>query len=117
MAAAAPVEMKGGTVKQSLDAASITLQNILGMECNPVVGLMGVPCINRNALGAINALMSAEIVLAGVESVIPYDEIVDIICKVGRNQPLQCTAKGGLATTPTGLDIMKHIHDGKYIKE
>jgi len=117
MVAAAVVEMKKGTVKQSLDAASIALQNVLGMECNPVGGLMEIPCINRNALGAVNALMSADIVLAGVESVIPYDEVVEKTYEIGKNQPLQCTAKGGIATTPTGIDIIKHIHAGKFIKK
>jgi L-serine dehydratase len=110
MAAAAVVEMRGGTPRQALDAASISLQNILGMECDPVAGLMEVPCINRNALGAVNALMSADIVLAGVDSVIPFDEVVDAVYETGRFRPVQCNGTGGLATTPTGRALRDHAH-------
>lgn len=105
MAAAAIVEMKGGTVSQALDAASITMQNILGMECDPVAGLMEVPCITRNSLGTLNAIMSAEIVLAGVDSVIPFDEAIDATYETGRFRPLQCNGTGGLAITPTSKKL------------
>jgi len=108
MAAAAIVELKGGTVKESLDAASISLQNILGMECNPVAGLMEVPCINRNGMGAINALMSADIVLSGVESVIPLDEVIEVVYETGRFRPMQCNGNGGLAVTPTSMKILSY---------
>lgn len=101
MAAAALVELRGGTVAQSLDAASVTLQNILGMECDPVAGLMEVPCITRNALGAVNAILCTDIVLAGVPSVIPLDEVLDAVYETGRLRPVQCSGTGGLAVTPT----------------
>ncbi len=110
MAAAAVVEMKGGTPGQALDAASISLQNILGMECDPVAGLMEVPCINRNALGAVNAVLSADIVLAGVGSAIPFDEVVDTVYETGRFRPVQCSGAGGLAVTPTGLALRDRFH-------
>ncbi len=105
MAAAAIIEVNGGTVKQSIDAASLTLQNILGMECDPVAGLMEVPCINRNALGAVNALMSSEIIWAGVNNVIPLDEVIETVYEVGRFRPMQCNGSGGLAITPTSKKL------------
>ncbi len=109
MAAAAVVEMKGGTARQALDAASISLQNILGMECDPVAGLIEVPCITRNALGAVNALLCADIVLAGVESAIPFDEVVDAVYEIGRFRPVQCNGTAGLAATPTGRAIEQRV--------
>lgn len=112
MAAAAVVEIKGGTPRQALDAASIGLQNILGMECDPVAGLMEVPCINRNALGAVNAILSADIVLAGVDSAIPFDEVVDAVYETGRFRPVQCSGAGGLAVTPTGLRLRDRFRTG-----
>jgi L-serine dehydratase len=111
MAAAAVVEMKGGSPRQSLDAASISLQNILGMECDPVAGLMEVPCITRNALGAVNALMSADIVLAGVESAIPFDEVVDAVYETGRFRPVQCNGTAGLAATPSGRALAVRVRN------
>lgn len=113
MAGAALVEMKGGTPEQAMDAASITLQNILGMECDPVAGFMEVPCINRNALGACNALLSGDIVLAGVQSVIPFDEVIDAVYETGRFRPLQCNGTGGLAITPSSQKILCDKKKGK----
>lgn len=105
MAAAAIAWMRGARVQQSLDAAAIALQNILGMECDPVAGLMEVPCITRNALGAVNAVMSADLVTMGINSVIPLDEVLDAVYETGRFRPVQCSGTAGLAVTPTSRKL------------
>jgi len=109
MAAAAVVEMMGGSPPAALHAAAICLQNVLGLVCDPIAGLVEVPCEHRNALGAANALISAEMALAGVASIIPFDEVVEAMYRVGHSLPceLRETALGGLAGTPTGQRIKK----------
>ncbi|CCJ32787.1 L-serine ammonia-lyase, iron-sulfur-dependent, subunit alpha [Caloramator australicus] len=111
MAAAAVVEMAGGTPEQALHAASIAIQNILGLVCDPVAGLVEAPCYLRNSSGAVNALTSADLALAGVKSIIPFDEVVDAMYKVGKSLPFELreTALGGIASTPTGQKLMKDI--------
>ena len=111
MAASAVVEMLGGTVEQCFHAASFALLNIMGLVCDPVAGLVEFPCALRNASGVTNALLSADLALAGVESIIPFDEIVDTMYDVGRSMPasLRETALGGIAATPTGEEIKKRI--------
>ncbi len=104
MAAAAAVAMFGGTPRQSLDAASIALSNLLGLVCDPIAGLVEAPCQSRNAIGAANALTSAETALAGIKAVIPFTEMSDSMYRVGCKLPseLRETALGGCAATPTG---------------
>lgn len=104
MAAAAIVELYGGTPEMAFDAAAIALKSILGLVCDPVAGLVEVPCSKRNATGVVNAMACADMALAGVRSVIPFDEVVDAMFKIGRAMPvtLRETSMGGLATTPTG---------------
>ncbi len=111
MAAAAVVEMAGGTPEMSLHAAAIALKNILGLVCDPIAGLVEAPCAKRNASGAANAMISADLALAGVKSIIPFDEVVDAMYKVGRSLPMELreTALGGMATTETGKAINKRI--------
>lgn len=111
MAAAAIVELMGGTPEASLDAASMCIKNILGLVCDPIAGLVESPCQTRNAMGAANALICAEIALSGVKSIIPFDEVVDTMYRVGRAIPFELreTALGGLADTPTGKKIQKQI--------
>jgi len=111
MAAAAIVQMCGGTPAQSLHAAAIALKNVMGLACDPVAGLVEIPCAKRNASGVTNAILSAELSLAGIESMIPFDEVVAAMYKVGRMLPEQLreTAKGGVATTPTGLKYKKQV--------
>ncbi|KGG80813.1 serine dehydratase [Caloranaerobacter azorensis H53214] len=111
MAAAAVVEMAGGTPEMSLHAAAIAIKNILGLVCDPIAGLVEVPCALRNASGATNALISADLALAGVKSIIPFDEVVEAMYNVGRALPVELreTALGGLAATPTGKKLMKEI--------
>lgn len=111
MASAATVYMMGGTTKQSLDAAAIVLKNILGLVCDPVAGLVEIPCAKRNAAGAVSALCTADLVMAGVESKIPFDDTVSAMYKVGRQLPpsLRETAMGGVAITKTGLELKKKV--------
>ena len=113
MAAAAAVEILGGTPHMAAQACAIALKNILGLVCDPVAGLVEVPCIKRNASGAANALIATEMALAGIESAIPADEVIEAMDQIGLNMPqsLKETAEGGLAATPTGqkiADSLKH---------
>ncbi|MDR3599181.1 MAG: L-serine ammonia-lyase, iron-sulfur-dependent, subunit alpha [Desulfosporosinus sp.] len=107
MAAAAVVELAGGSPRQTADAAAIALKSMLGLVCDPVAGLVEVPCVKRNATGASIALAAAEMALSGVESAIPIDEVIDAMDKIGKQMPcaLKETAQGGLAVTPTGRRI------------
>lgn len=111
MAAAAIVEMAGGTPSQCAHAMAITLKNMLGLVCDPVAGLVEVPCIKRNAMGAANAMVAADMALAGVTSRIPCDEVIDAMYKIGQRMPtaLKETAEGGLADTPTGRRLEAKI--------
>lgn len=114
MAAAAAVEMMGGTPEQCLDAASITISNMLGLVCDPIAGLVEMPCQTRNAAGASNALTSAEIALAGIKAAIPFSEMADAMYRVGKGLPheLRETALGGCAATPTGCSYQCRIFGG-----
>nr|WP_304215702.1 L-serine ammonia-lyase, iron-sulfur-dependent, subunit alpha [Fredinandcohnia onubensis] len=111
MAAAAIVEMAGGTPQQSAEAMAITLKNMLGLVCDPVAGLVEVPCVKRNAMGAANAMVAADMALAGVTSRIPCDEVIDAMYRIGQTMPtaLKETAQGGLAATPTGRALEAKI--------
>lgn len=111
MAAAALVELKGGTPAQSAHACAIALKNQLGLVCDPVAGLVEIPCIKRNVAGVMVALSAAEMALAGIESKIPVDECVSALYEVGRALPasLRETAQGGLAATPTGKRLKQEI--------
>lgn len=112
MAAAAGVELMGGSPEQSVHAAAMTIKNILGLVCDPIAGLVECPCVKRNAIGTANALISIDMAMAGIKSVIPFDEVVDAMYRVGKSMPatLRETAEGGLAATPTGQRIMKEIY-------
>lgn len=111
MAAAAIVEMAGGTPEQCAEAMAITLKNMLGLVCDPVAGLVEVPCVKRNAMGAANAMVAADMALAGITSRIPCDEVIDAMYKIGLSMPsaLRETAQGGLAATPTGRELEAKI--------
>lgn len=104
MAAAAATHLCGGTPSQCGHAAALALQGLLGLVCDPVGGLVEVPCVARNATGSAVALAGAQMALAGIEFPIPFDEVVDAASHVGRSLPpsLRETSGGGLATTPTG---------------
>ncbi len=107
MAAAAAVELAGGTPEETGHAAAIALKSFLGLVCDPVAGLVEVPCVKRNATAAVLAMTAAEMVMAGVKSAIPVDEVIDAMASIGRQMPcsLKETAHGGLAVTPTGESI------------
>lgn len=115
MAAGALVELAGGTPEQSAHGMAIALKNLLGLTCDPVAGLVEVPCVKRNALGASNAIISAEMALAGIQSTIPYDEVISAMYRIGCAIPreLRETALGGLATTSTGKEWKKKISKNK----
>ncbi|MFD2925485.1 L-serine ammonia-lyase, iron-sulfur-dependent, subunit alpha [Halobacillus naozhouensis] len=119
MASAAIVEMAGGTPAQSAEAMAITLKNMLGLICDPVAGLVEVPCVKRNAMGATNAIVSADMALAGVTSRIPCDEVIDAMYKVGQRMPtaFRETAQGGLAATPTGKQLEAKVYGMPLEKE
>ena len=103
MAASAAVELMGGKPEQCLDATSTVLMNMLGLVCDPVGGLVEYPCQNRNAAGVANALVAAELSLAGIHQFIPFDEMLDTMYAVGRRIPIELreTALGGCAATPS----------------
>lgn len=111
MAAGAIVEMAGGTPEQALDAASFSLINIMGLVCDPIGGLVEYPCALRNASGVVNAFISADLALAGVKSLVPFDEVVDAMYQVGKAMPesLRETAMGGLAIQPTAIELTKKL--------
>lgn len=114
MAAAAVVELAGGSPRQAGHAVAFALKAVMGMVCDPVAGLVEVPCIKRNGMGAAQALLAADMALAGIESVIPPDEVIKAMGEVGCMLPQQLreTALGGLAATPTGKEIQKRVFGG-----
>lgn len=105
MAAASLVYLHGGDEQQMAHACAIALKNMLGLVCDPVAGLVEVPCVKRNAAGAMNALSAAEMAMAGIQSRIPADEVIDAMAAVGETLPasLRETGNGGVAATPTGI--------------
>jgi len=111
MAAAALVTLAGGSAQQAADAAAMAVQNVLGLICDPVAHRVEVPCLGRNVLAASNALASANMALAGYDPVIPLDEVIEAMDRVGRSLPmeLRCTALGGLSTTPAAKAVEKRL--------
>ncbi|VEF47203.1 L-serine dehydratase subunit alpha [Bacillus freudenreichii] len=111
MASAAIVEMRGGTPEQAAHAGAMALKSLLGLVCDPVAGLVEVPCIKRNVIGTSIAFTSADMALAGLESLIPFDEVIGAMYDIGKSMPrtLRETALGGLAATPTGEEIRERI--------
>ena len=114
MAAASSVYLMGGSPEQCFAAAGLAIQNMLGLVCDPIAGLVEAPCQARNAAGASNALVSAELVLAGVPEVIPFDEVVEAARQVGHALPesLRETALGGIAATPTACRLAEQTGCG-----
>jgi L-serine dehydratase len=112
MAAGALTELRGGTPEQAMHAVGLALKNSLGLICDPVGGLVEIPCIVRNGFGAVTAFAASDMALAGVRSVIPADEVVDVMLEVGAAMPTihRETAKGGLAQTPTGRRIAAELY-------
>ena len=104
MAAAALTELLGGTPRQAAHAMTLALKNMLGLTCDPLAGRVEVPCIKRNAAGASNAILAADLALAGIESRVPWDEVIGAMYQIGLSMPISLreTALGGLAATPSG---------------
>ena len=115
MAAGALVTLRGGTNEQIGHAVAIALKNLMGLVCDPVAGLVEVPCVKRNVIGAVNAISAADMALAGIESRIPVDEVIDAMGEVGRRMPVEFreTALGGLAATPTGEAVKARMPHGE----
>lgn len=111
MAAAALTHILGGTAQQCADAYAIALGNLLGLVCDPVAGLVEVPCVKRNVIGAVNAVSAANMAVAGITSRIPVDEVIDAMGEIGDALPadLRETGLGGLAGTPTGRKIARKV--------
>lgn len=111
MAAAAVCQMRGGSVYQVLNASALALKNLLGLTCDPVAGLVEVPCVKRNPFLAVHAITAVELALAGVESKIPIDEVIDAMEQTGAlmSPTLKESSQAGLATTKTGLQIKKQV--------
>ncbi len=112
MAAGSLMYLMGGTNAQIFDAASLALQNLLGLVCDPIASLVEVPCITRNACAAANAVMCADMAAAGIPAVVPFDETVNALKLIGRSMPdsLRETSKGGLAATPTGRRLNNELN-------
>lgn len=113
MAAAAVCDLDGGDSKQSFDAASLALKSMLGLVCDPIGGLVEVPCVKRNAAAAVIAINSASLARCGIESVVPFEEVATAMMEIGlqMNPALRETSKGGLAATPTGCRLAKCMQE------
>lgn len=111
MAAGAMVHLRGGSAKQIAQASAMALKNLLGLVCDPVAGLVEVPCVKRNVVGAVNALASADMALAGIASRIPPDQVIDAMREVGERMPAEVreTGEGGLAATTEGKEIAARL--------
>ena len=114
MAAAAVCQLRGGSVKQILNASALALKNLLGLTCDPVAGLVEVPCVKRNPFLAVHSITAVELALSGVESKIPFDEVVDSMAQTGAlmSPMLKESSQAGLATTKTGLKIKEQVFGG-----
>ena len=112
MAAAALVELADGTPAQIANACALAIKNLLGLACDPVAGLVEVPCVKRNGFCTVHAMLAADMTLAGVHSVIPVDDVILALDTIGRSMPrsIRETAEGGLAATPTGKALAHRIY-------
>lgn len=114
MAAAALVSLRGGSDEMIAHAVAMALSNLMGLVCDPIAGLVEVPCVKRNVIGAMNAVSAADMALAGIDSYVPVDEVIDAMGEVGRHMPVEYreTALGGLANTATGRAVKEKMHKG-----
>lgn len=112
MAAAGVAQLFGGTAQQSINAASIAIQNMIGLVCDPIADRVEAPCLGKNISAAVNALSSATMACSGFDAVIPFDEVIETISRVSKQMPtsVKCTGQGGLAITPTALQLKKKIN-------
>ena len=111
MAAGAITFLEGGTNGKILDAVALSLKNMLGLTCDPIAGLVEVPCIKRNVCGAVNAVVSSQMVMAGIKSAVPADEVIESMGRIGKLLPscLKETSGEGLAVTPTAAAVMEKM--------
>lgn len=118
MAAGALVSLMGGRAQQTANAAALALKNLLGLACDPVAGLVEVPCVKRNVIGAVNAISAADMTMAGIASRIPPDEVIDAMRTIGKRMDpgIRETGTGGLAGTPTAVRIREQIIAAKQEK-
>lgn len=116
MAAGALTALRGGDGEQIAHAAAMALKNLMGLVCDPIAGLVEVPCVKRNVIGAVNAVSCADMALAGITSRVPADEVIDCMGDVGRRLPaeLRETALGGLAATPFGKSVKERMERGEF---
>lgn len=114
MAAAALVSLRGGSDEMIAHAVAMALSNLMGLVCDPIAGLVEVPCVKRNVIGAMNAVSAADMALAGIDSYVPVDEVIDAMGEVGRHMPVEYreTALGGLANTAAGRAVKEKMHKG-----
>ena len=112
MSAAALTQLRGGTLEQILNAVALAMKNILGLTCDPVCGLVEIPCVKRNPFLAIHAVTASEMALAGVESKIPLDEVIDAMEQTGKlmSPMLKESSQAGLAKTPTAIELEKKLY-------
>ena len=115
MAAGALVSLQGGDAVQVGNAVAMALKNLMGLVCDPIAGLVEVPCVKRNVVGAVNAVSSADMAMAGITSRVPVDEVIDCMGDVGRRMPVEFreTALGGLAVTPFGQSMKEKMQGGQ----
>ena len=115
MAAGALTALRGGSGEQIGHAVAMALKNLMGLVCDPIAGLVEVPCVKRNVIGAVNAVSCADMALAGVTSRVPADEVIDCMGDVGRRLPVELreTALGGLAATPFGKSVKERMEQGE----
>jgi L-serine dehydratase len=118
MAAGALVSLRGGSSRQIGHAVAMALKNLMGLVCDPVAGLVEVPCVKRNVIGAVNAVSCADMALAGIESRVPVDQVIDAMGSVGQHMPVEFreTALGGLAATPFGQEVKERLQSCRTAK-
>lgn len=115
MAAGTLTALRGGSCAQIGHAAAMALKNLLGLVCDPIAGLVEVPCVKRNVIGAVNAVSCADMAMAGIESRVPVDQVIDCMGAVGRRMPVEFreTALGGLADTPFGREVKERMEKAR----
>lgn len=118
MAAAAAVELLGGTTVQMADAMALSLKNLLGLVCDPIAGLVEVPCVKRNGFHAVHTLVAVEMAMAGIHSVVPPDDVIDAMDKIGKLMPMSLreTSLAGLAVTEEGKKIARRLREERKMK-
>jgi len=117
MAASAITEMRGGSVEACLSAAALSLKNVLGLVCDPIGGLVEVPCVKRTTFMVMNAFTASDLAMAGIRSKVPFDQVVDAMRRIGEQMPsaLRETAQGGLATTEVGMQVKAKMEQEKEV--